>query len=974
MPYEFNFADYESGDESRAAPAPDSDAECEAVAGSWAELDRGLLQRIAGFLPRQSDRRSLCLVSKDWALAVGPMLWAYPQFATPEQLAAFQRTVTERPDVFGPRVRGVRCTLSSHFDRHLQSAYYSASDGPSDAELPALLEIAQGRHVLSTDPAILRPLLQGSDLTSPPLAFKFARACSPIDCLSIYGFRLRDKHIAGDLMRWRLREVEIIGMPRKPLATLGQLLCSLSGLRQLRLESDAPLPADVWGPIALRLRTLRSLRICAPAIATARLAEALRTGQGALDVLHLVGSDCDAGDELVTHLAAHSPRIRSLVVHSARLTAQSARTALAVLAELVHLELARYDPEPLGASAADAGAASVVAARLTTLSLRNLAVGDNLVAAAAPVVTRLRALHICGALDLHGAPVAALLGASTRLAALGLYDCPQLSDAALVGLASGASAESVQVLLVRQCAMQSDGIERALPALTALKHFSVVGAEAVQQLFQYAFEPLSPVDAPVSAPAVSRSFRPTYPPDHFFCKSDPDVAAASAAAARDLAAVAASVPHTPRTAWRDYSARRFVPGLLAFAQSDASLDGPSRRRATTVSTGSPVAADFDGSQAPLRARSLSEVPAAAVASPADPDSSHAAAGAIAAAVGAVALGIAAASELAEPASEPIEEPAEVSSPADPVADELAAADEPAAEEPAAEEPTAAEEPAAEAVATEEPAVAVDEPAAAEEPVSIEEPATVEESAVAEEPAAEEPAAEEISRDLAVMAPDAEEPTVDETAAVEDPAAVEPTAAEETPAAEEPTAVEEPAAEEEAVATEEPVAADEPVATEELVAVEESTAEEPAADEPAFVEEPAAEDTTAEELALADGPAAADVPTAVEDPAAVEEPAVEEPTAIEESADAEEPASEEPAAEDAVAVDEPAGVEEPAPAEEPAAAEETAAAEDPAVEEPVAVEESTAAEEPAAEEPAAEEPAVEEPAVEESAVDESAAED
>ncbi|KAJ1725937.1 hypothetical protein LPJ61_005533, partial [Coemansia biformis] len=526
----FNFADYDDGDSARLLTAADSDVESDAGSSdagdaptSWAELDRRLLQRIASFLPRQSDRRSFCLVSKDWALAAAPMLWAYPQFATPEQLAAFQRIVSDRPHVYGPRVRGVRFTLSSHFDRHLYSPYYCDSDHPSDAELPALVEVAQGRHVLSTDPAILRALLHGSDLTSPPLAFKFARACSPIDCLSIYGFRLRDKHISSDLLRWRLREVEIIGMPRKPLANLGHLLCSLSGLRQLRLESDIPLPADVWGSIALRLPALRSLRIWAPSIATARLAHALRAGLCALEVLHLVGAGSDAGDDLVVRVAECAPGIRSLVVYGAHVSARSARVILTRATELQHLELVRDEPEPLAAApgAADDSLA-VVATRLSMLSLRNLAVDDALIAAAAPAVTQLRTLHISGAPGLHGEPVGALLRTSTCLAALGLYDSPLLSDAALAGLGSGPSAELVRVLFVRKCGMQSDGVERALPSLTNLKHFSVVGAEAVQQMFQYAFEPASPADAPMSAPAVSRSFNTAYPPDHFLCKSDPD--------------------------------------------------------------------------------------------------------------------------------------------------------------------------------------------------------------------------------------------------------------------------------------------------------------------------------------------------------------------------------------------------------------------------------------------------------------------
>ncbi|KAJ2778369.1 hypothetical protein H4R18_004645, partial [Coemansia javaensis] len=570
-----------------AAAAVDSDHEgdsdADAAGSRWAALDRELLQRIASFLPRQGDRRSLCLVNRDWAIAAAPMLWASPQFSTPEQLAAFVHAVSSQPHVHGPRVRSVRFTLTSHFDRHLTSPYYSDADRPSDAELPALLEIAEGRHVLSTDPAILRTLLHGSDLTSPPLAFKFARACSPIDCLSIYGFRLRDKHISGDMMRWRLREVEIIGMPRKPLESLGHLLCSLSALRSLRIESDSPLAPDVWGPIGLRLPVLRSLRIWAPSIAAAQLVRSLRTAPRMLEVLHLIGVDSDAGDALVERVAEAAPALRSLVVYGSQITARSAHAVLTRATELSHLELIRTAPEapPAPSGLADAPPV-VVAARLNALSLHNVAVDDALVAAAAQVATRLRTLYIRGAPCLSGEPVGALLSASAQVAAVGLHDCPLLSAAALAGLASGPSAGTVRVLLVSRCGMQSDGIERALPALTGLKHFSVVGAETVQQVFRYAMDPsaLRP-EAPMSAPAVTRSFKPAYPPDHYFCASDPSIAAACTEAASDLAAASVTAPPTPRTAWREYSSRRFVPGLLAFARDGSG--SPGRRRATISS-------------------------------------------------------------------------------------------------------------------------------------------------------------------------------------------------------------------------------------------------------------------------------------------------------------------------------------------------------------------------------------------------------
>ncbi|KAJ2158145.1 hypothetical protein GGF46_003983, partial [Coemansia sp. RSA 552] len=639
---DFNFAGGGGGSGSEDdyleyPPAADSDYESDAESSdisytaAWSNLDRRLLQRIASFLPRQSDKRTFCLVSKDWALAATPGLWAYPHFSAPQQLAAFLRTVTDRPNVYGPHIRGIRFTLSSHYDRHLVSPYYTDDDEASDAELPTLLEIAQGKHVLSTDPAILRSLLHGSDLSSPPLAFKFARACSPIDSLSIYGFRLRDKHIVNDLMRWRLRDIEIIGMPRKPLANLGFLLYNLRSLRSLRIESETPLPSDVWGPVALRLPALHCLRIWAPGIPGAQLTSMLSSAPKSLDILHLVGAGSDTGDDLVELVVNASPQIRSLVVHGSRITARSASIALCQAEELVRLELIRDEPElpALPLAVADAPP-TAVASRLGTLSLGNLAIEDALIGAAAQVATQLRTLYISGAPSLGGAAVAGLLHASTELVALGLYDSPLLTDAALEGLASGPSASKLRVLLVRQCRMQSDGVERALPSFTSLKHFSVVGTEVVQQLFQYGYE-----DQPAQEPAeddeaappsvVTRSFKPTYPQDHFFCKSDPEVAATSSEVARNIAEVtAAPPPQTPRTAWTRYSARRFVPGLLAFAGNNA-LGGTvraGRRRATVSSEDTPaigsdgaftVPDEASGDALPpkQRLRSISEQPAGA---------------------------------------------------------------------------------------------------------------------------------------------------------------------------------------------------------------------------------------------------------------------------------------------------------------------------------------------------------------------------
>ncbi|KAJ2850343.1 hypothetical protein IWW36_001960 [Coemansia brasiliensis] len=612
--FDLNFGGADRTDDDNDLRAADSDFESDSDSSdeqSWGSLDRRLLQRIASFLPRQSDLRAFCLVNKDWTQAATPQLWAYPQFSAPEQLAAFLRVLTDRPHVYGPHIRGIRFTLTSHYDRHLMSPYYHDGDSEAlDVELPTLLEIAQGKHVLSTDPAILRSLLHGSDLTSPPLAFKFARACSPIDALSIYGFRLRDKYVVNELMRWRLRELNIIGMPRKPLANLGFLLHNLRSLRSLRLESDVPLSADVWSAVALRLSALDQLRIWAPDIAGAQLVRLLVSAPKHLRVFHLVGMNSNVGDDLVQMVVQASTQLQSLVVYGSNITAQSAHTALCYGHHLTHLELMRDSPEA-SASTVYEGLPAIAASKLNALSLCNLAVSNTLIAAAAGVVTRLRTLYIRGTPCLDGEPLGQLLSASTDLVAVGLYDSPCLSDAALQGLSNGPSAEKLHVLLVRQCRMQSDGVERILPALPNLKHFSVVGTETVQQLFTYELAEATVDNAPsdqIPSPAIKRSFKTMYPPDHFFCQSDPAVAAASSDVARDIAAYSAMPPPpTPRTAWHSYSARRFVPGLLAFANTNAA-NGAKRARAATVSGDSTVPTDEDGTVKGGRLRSISEQP------------------------------------------------------------------------------------------------------------------------------------------------------------------------------------------------------------------------------------------------------------------------------------------------------------------------------------------------------------------------------
>ncbi|KAJ2487224.1 hypothetical protein IWW37_005324, partial [Coemansia sp. RSA 2050] len=567
----------------------DSDASDVGDYSPWSNLDRRLLQRIIGYLPRQCDRRAFCLVSREWALAGESSLWAYPEFSTPKQLASFLRVVSDRPSVYGPHIRGIRFTLASHYDRHLTSPYYCDGDSYTEAELPTLMEVAQGKHVLSTDPAVMRSLLHGSDLTSPPLALRFARMCSPIDRLSIYGFRLRDKYIVNDLMRWSLRELEIVGMPRKPLANLSYLLRNLRSLRSLRIESDSPLPADAWGPLALRLPQLHKLRIWAPSISGSHLLRAMNQAPQSMVVLHLVGRGNDASDEFVDRVIQGSPHIQSLVIDSTNITARSAVSVLGGCARLTHLELARDEPE---STLAVGDIPPVVASRLATLALQNLNIPDEFICQAASVVTGLRSLHISGAAQLTGESVGALLRDSTRLTALGLFNCSRLSEELLSSLAQGPSAQSLRVLMVRQCAVQSEGVEAVLSAFPNIKHLSVVGVEIIRQQYEYIYDMASASNALDAAESqggpdipVQRSFKPMYPSDHHFCKSDP--------AHDGCPTESGEAVGTSSSTW-DYqramldgdSASRFVPGLLAFANgaidSEPSVSG--RRRAATISS------------------------------------------------------------------------------------------------------------------------------------------------------------------------------------------------------------------------------------------------------------------------------------------------------------------------------------------------------------------------------------------------------
>ncbi|KAJ1994921.1 hypothetical protein GGI25_001223 [Coemansia spiralis] len=609
----------------------ESDADSTDQSGSspWNRLGCRLLQRIVSFLPRQSDRRSFCMVNKDWALAGEPSLWAYPEFSTPQQLSSFLHVVSENPGSHGRYIRGIRFTLTSHYDRHLTSPFYNNCDQYTDAELPTLLEIAQGRHVLSADPALMRPLLHGSDLTSPLLAFRFARLCSPIDSLSVYGFRLREKHIVSDMMRWNLRDLEIIGMPRKPLANLGFLLHGLRSLRSLRIESDLPLPADAWNPLALRMSALHKLRIWAPNIAGSQLLRASGQVPRGMVVLHLVGSGNDASDDFVQQIATNSPGLQSLVVYSTNITARSAAVALGACKSLTHLELVRDTVEE-AVHESTAEPLSVVSSCLSALTLRNLDVQDALISSAASVVTKLRTLHIAGSGYLTGAAVADLLRSSVCLAALGLYSCPRVSEKALQGLAESQSAAAVRVLIVNQCAMQSDGVERVLASFPGTKQFSVQGIEVVHQQFQYAYTaesdsnaPCSPTDAETDdAPAspkplpVKRSFNPMYPDSHFFSRQKQLGAATNdfieCEGTRDVRSASASDPFAPQRSWNDYAPRHFVPGLLAFAGAKNGTDGlasAGRRRAATLYSDDQIESNAQQTSSG-RMRSISELPSA----------------------------------------------------------------------------------------------------------------------------------------------------------------------------------------------------------------------------------------------------------------------------------------------------------------------------------------------------------------------------
>ncbi|KAJ1956842.1 hypothetical protein EC988_001139, partial [Linderina pennispora] len=543
------------------------------------KLDRRILTRIAAYVGSQHDRTSFCLVCRDWALAGESSLWAYPSFASPEQLARFLRTVAEKPNVFAPRIRGLRFTLDTQYDRHLALDCRRES---GEIEQATVLELASGGHVLSPSAAVLRALLHGSDLMQPALPLRFARMLAPVDSLSLYGYKLKDKHIVNDLMRWHLRDLSIVGMPRRPLANLGYLLYNLRTLRGLRLESDSALPADIWGPLAIRLPTLQRLRICAPGIRGAQLMNAAGRVPTGLRVFHMVGKDNDAGDELVEFiLRGSAATLQSLVVHSANITARSAIMAMALCPRLTHLELVRDAPEGVGDVPQDL---SVSASQLHTLCLRNLAIPDQLVQAAASTIASLHTLHISGAPSLTGAPLGALLAASTALVALGLRNNPLVGDEAMAGLAQSPSAANLQALLVEQCSVQSAGIEQAIPFLPSVKRLAVMGTEIVHHKYQYTVDASSvpDIDGQPQRVEVSRHFVPTYPPGHFSADS--------------------TSAEIPPFSWADTS-DAYIPGLLVPAVTEQA--GRAGRRRNTVSAEEPR--DMDGEPV-RRLRSISDQP------------------------------------------------------------------------------------------------------------------------------------------------------------------------------------------------------------------------------------------------------------------------------------------------------------------------------------------------------------------------------
>ncbi|KAJ1950727.1 hypothetical protein FBU59_000541, partial [Linderina macrospora] len=544
------------------------------------KLDRRILTRIVAYVGAQHDRTTFCLVCRDWALAGESSLWAYPSFASPEQLAKFLRTVAERPNVFAPRIRGLRFTLDTQYDRHL---HLDCRRESGEIEHATLLELAKGGHVLAPDAAVLRALLHGSDLMQPALPLRFARMLAPVDSLSLYGYKLKDKHIVNDLMRWHLRELSIIGMPRRPLANLGYLLYNLRTLRGLRLESDSVLPADIWGPLAIRLSTLQHLRVCAPGIRGAQLVNAIGRVPTGLRVFHLVGQDNDAGDELVEFiLKGSASTLQSLVVHSANITAKSAIMAMTMCPHLTHLELVRDAPESVGGMHQDM---TVVASRLHTLCLRNLAVPNQLIQGAASVVTSLHTLHISGASTVIGASLGALLASSTSLVALGLRNNLFVGDEAMVGLAQSPCAAALQALLVENCGVQSTGIEQAIPSLPNIRRLAVMGTEIVHQKYQYTVDagraPES--DGQVQRVEVSRHFVPTYPSGHYSSTDSPP----------------AEIPQFSWTGTSD----TYISGLLVPAVADQA--GRVGRRRNTVSADESMDADGEPVR---RLRSISEQP------------------------------------------------------------------------------------------------------------------------------------------------------------------------------------------------------------------------------------------------------------------------------------------------------------------------------------------------------------------------------
>ncbi|KAI7824264.1 hypothetical protein BX661DRAFT_47793 [Kickxella alabastrina] len=416
-------------------------------------------------------------------------------------------------------------------------------------------------------------------------------------------------------------------MPRKPLANLGYLLNGMRSLTSLRIESDSPLPTNIWGPLSTRLHGLNKLRIWAPSISGSQLLRSLSQAPQRMTVLHLIGADNDISDDAILSIVQSAPSMQSLVIHSANITARSAAAPLGYCRNLTHLELARDQPEADNYSDADSALLPAVASRLNTLSVRNLGISDALVQSAALAIFGLRTLYISGAAALTGIAVGELLRSSTQLAALGLHNCPKLSDSALQGLAQGLSAPTLRVLLIHQCAVQSEGIERVLASFHAIRHFSVKGTEVVRQQFQYAYVATNnSVTDPVAEPQplpVQRSFKPVYPADHFFIKSDiqnqPEKHSAvilpfATEAVKDGQRLLEPSSPLIKNAFSENSAKRFVPGLMAFTncfQRQEAYSRIGRPRAATVSfveqgDSSELVEDV---QPISRPRSISELPA-----------------------------------------------------------------------------------------------------------------------------------------------------------------------------------------------------------------------------------------------------------------------------------------------------------------------------------------------------------------------------